>query len=54
MRKNEDEKKKPVKISTNGSEIVKDIMKNQRVSMVQIALITIPIRLFTADFKMIT
>lgn len=37
MRKNEVEKKKPVKISTNGSEIVKDIMKNQRVSMVQLA-----------------
>lgn len=37
MRKNEVEKKKPVKISTNGAEIVKDIMKSQRVSMVQLA-----------------
>lgn len=37
MRKNGEEKKKPVKIATNGAEIVKDIMKNQRVSMVQLA-----------------
>ena len=37
MRKNETEKKNPVKISTNGAEIVKDIMKNQGVNMVQLA-----------------